>query len=170
MRKGGSFKSALLETSIEGMQLTILDAFPKELLGITARDIQIVKPRGSIEATFRVRHFQVDAMLPTARYPIIIQPLPLGVDRRKSGFHADATSEEQVQKSDCYWMKYGEKPVPVLEIVGSYVPQVSPFKLVSDCRITAYKKVLISCFCTDKHGLDSKSVRHDITMSGECRR
>lgn len=40
--------------------------------------------RGSIEATLRVRHFQVDAMLPTARYPIIFQPIPLGVDRRDS--------------------------------------------------------------------------------------
>ena len=131
MRKGGSFKSALLETSIEGMQLTILDTFPKELLGITVRDIQIVKPRGSIEATFRVRHFQVDAMLPTARYPIIIQPLPLGVDRRNSVTHADV-SEEQVEKKDCYWMKHGEKPVPVLEIVGSYVPQVSLFKFLGE--------------------------------------
>jgi hypothetical protein len=124
MRKGGSFKSALLETSIEGMQLTILDTFPKELLGITVRDVQILKPHGSIEATFRVRHFQVDAMLPTARYPIIIQPLPLGVDRRRSETHQDP-SEEVVRKNDRFWLKHAEKPVPVLEIVGSYVPQVS---------------------------------------------
>lgn len=125
MRKGGSFKSALLETNIEGMQLTILDTHPRELLGVTVRDIQIVKPKGSIEATFRVRHFQVDAMLPTARYPIIIQPIPLGVDRRRITTHQDLTEGGEVEKHDCFWLKHGEKPISVLEIVGSYVPQVS---------------------------------------------
>lgn len=125
MRKGGSFKSALLEMNIEGMQLTVLDTHPRELLGLTVRDVQIIKPRGSIESTFRVRHFQVDAMLPTARYPIIIQPLPLGVDRRRNVTHQDVSEDDKVKKSECFWLKHSEKPVPVLEIVGSYVPQVS---------------------------------------------
>lgn len=123
MRKGGNFKNAFLKTTIEGMQLTILDTFPKELLAITIRDIQIIKPEGSIEAALRVRHFQVDAMLPSARYPIIIQPLPLGVDRRKNQVYDGAKGH--LDKKDCYWLKHTEKPVPVLEIVGSYVPQVS---------------------------------------------
>ena len=124
MRDGGSFKNALIQTNIQGMQLTILDTFPKELLGVTVRDVQIIKPRGSIEATFRVRHFQIDALLSTARYPIIIQPLPLGVDRRMSESYQD-TSEENLDKKDLYWLEHAEKPVPVLEIVSSYVPQVS---------------------------------------------
>jgi hypothetical protein len=140
MRKGGSFKSALFETSIEGVQMTILDDYPKEVLGITVRDIQILKPQGSIEATLRVRHFQVDAMLEQARYPIIIQPLPLGVDRRRNTARQSILAQG-VERSDCYWSKYDERPVPVLEIVGSYVPQENMmwipdlYVMVSPCRL-----------------------------------
>ena len=57
------------------------------VLGITAKDIQVVKHKGTIESIFRVRHFQIDAMLPTARYPIIIQPLPLGESKKGNFFH-----------------------------------------------------------------------------------
>ena len=92
-------------------------------MGIVVRDIQLYKPVGSIKATARVRHFQVDAMLPDARYPIIIQPLPLGVDRRESSIESDEVTDI-VSNGDCFWMKQDEKPVPVLEVTGSYVPQV----------------------------------------------
>ena len=82
---------------------------------------------GSIQANARCRHFQVDAMLPNARYPIIIQPSPLGVDRRAStieGSNASDLIPENVDQRDCFWMKYDdEKPIPVFEIQAEYVPQ-----------------------------------------------
>ena len=81
LRKGGDFKSALCDINVDGVGFYLMDEYPRELIGVVVRDIRLHKPRGSIEASVRVRHFQIDAMLPTARYPIIIQPLPLGVDR-----------------------------------------------------------------------------------------
>eukprot|EP01082_Thalassiosira_pseudonana_P015658 g14534.t1 g14534 contig9:2076053-2079490(+) len=143
LRKGGDFKSARFETNIEGVGVYLMDDYPKELMGIVVRDIQLYKPVGSIKATARVRHFQVDAMLPDARYPIIIQPLPLGVDRRESSIESDEVTDI-VSNGDCFWMKQDEKPVPVLEVTGSYVPQtnmtwvpsldlfISPMKLQID--------------------------------------
>lgn len=85
------------------------------VLGVTVRDVQIQKPKESIEATVRVRHFQVDAMLPTARYPIIIQPLPLGVDRR-GPLHGDSATvvDTNITKKDCFWESHNEKPIPIL--------------------------------------------------------
>ena len=131
LRKGGDFKSAICEINVDGFGLYLMDDFPRELMGVVVRDIQIHKPMGSIEATVRIRHFQVDAMLPNARYPIIIQPLPLGVDRREPVIQNSALStlisSGSVNKSDCYWMKHDEKPIPVFEITCSYVPQVSRF-------------------------------------------
>ena len=128
LRKGGDFKSALCEINIEGFGFYLMDEFPRELMGVVVRDIQIHKPMGSIEATARIRHFQVDAMLSDARYPIIIQPLPLGVDRRESILNRmsqNLTVTGGVNKSDCFWMKRDEKPVPIFEVAFSYVPQVS---------------------------------------------
>jgi hypothetical protein len=123
LRKGGNWKVALFQFNIEGVGFYLMDDYPKELVGIVVRDIKVEKQAGSIEATTRIRHFQVDAMLPDARYPIIIQPLPLGVDRRESSIQSVEVTD-QVNNNDCYWLKHNEKPVPVLEVTGSYVPQV----------------------------------------------
>ena len=129
LRKGGDFKRALCEINIQGMGVYIMDDFPRETLGLVVRDIQILKPTGSIETTFRVRHFQVDAMLPNARYPVIIQPIPLGVDRRDVGVSglraADLIIPQSVPLKECFWKMNEEKPIPVFEIAASYVPQVS---------------------------------------------
>lgn len=65
-------------------------------------------------------------MLPNARYPIIIQPLPLGVDRRAPLINNSESSDliipPSVDKKDCFWMKNEEQPLPVLEIACSYIP------------------------------------------------
>ena len=87
-------------------------------------------------------------MLPNARYPIIIQPLPLGVDRRapliKDSNSSDLIVPPSVNRQDCFWLKNEEKPLPVLEIACSYVPHenmiwlptldivISPLKLQID--------------------------------------
>ena len=71
--------------------------------------------------------FQVDAMLPNARYPIVIAPLPLGVDRRETNPNyynsRDLTLPLAVEKKDCFWMQNEEKPFPVIELVCSYIPE-----------------------------------------------
>lgn len=114
------------------------------------RDVQFQKPGGSIDFTLRVRHFQADAMLPSARYPIIIQPLPLGVDRRKNDNRRDAFLDNLD-----YWSKHDERPVPILEIVGSYVPQVSS-QVITRNTIIPKLEFFISYFTyiADKHDVD----------------
>ncbi len=121
-RKGGDFKSALCDIKIEGVGFYIMDDFPREMIGVVIRGLEILKPRGSIETQAKVRHLQVDAMLPDARYPIIIQPLPLGVDRREDVQNA---IDGIIKKHDCFWLDHDEKPVPIFEVSFSYVPQVS---------------------------------------------
>jgi len=127
LRKGGDFKTSLCEMNMKGFGLYIMDDFPREVMAVVVRDIQLHKPMGSIKTTARVRHFQVDAMLPNARYPIIIQPSPLGVDRRdpkmKGSKSSDLIVPDSVDKRDCFWMRNEEKPIPVLEMVCEYVPQ-----------------------------------------------
>lgn len=129
LRKGGKFKNALVDINMMGAGIYFNDNFPSELIGMLVRDIQICKPMGTIEITSRVRHFQIDAMHPNARYPIIIQPLPLGVDRRMQeipGSSSDITViPRSMETRDCYWKLYDEKPIPLFEMKCSYVPQVS---------------------------------------------
>ena len=128
LRRGGDFEGALIDINIEGVGIYFNDNYPAELMGIITRDIQICKPHGSIELIARVRHFQIDAMHPNARYPIIIQPSPMGVDRRKA--EIDNTSSipiipKSVKTRECYWKLKEEKPIPLLEMTCSYIPQVS---------------------------------------------
>jgi hypothetical protein len=129
LRRGGNFKSAFIDINMEGAGIYFNDNFPMELMGIVVRDIQICKPIGSIQVTTRVRHFQIDAMLPNARYPIIIQPLPLGVDRRMPEIQNSSSSmsiiPHSIKARECYWKLHDEKPVPLYEMKFSYVPQVS---------------------------------------------
>ena len=128
LRKGGKFKSALVDINMMGAGIYFNDNFPLELLGMLVRDIQICKPMGTIEVTTRVRHFQIDAMHPNARYPIIIQPLPLGIDRRMQEIPDSSPSMNltpRMETRDCYWKLYDEKPIPLVEMKCSYVPQVS---------------------------------------------
>jgi len=127
LKKGGDFKASLCEMNIEGVGLYIMDDYPKEVMAVILRDIQLQKPMGSIKLTARCRHFQVDAMLPSARYPIIIQPSPMGVDRRdpliKGSNALDLIMPENVDTNECFWMKNEEKPIPVFETEVEYVPQ-----------------------------------------------
>ena len=128
LRRGGDFKSALIDINVEGAGIYFNDSFPRELMSILVRDMQVVKPMGSIEFIMRVRHFQIDAMLPNARYPIIIQPLPLGVDRRLQELQNSASTNSNIPDSikarECYWKLHDEKPIPLFEMKCSYVPQV----------------------------------------------
>lgn len=59
LKKGGNFKSACCEMNGEGVGFYIMNDFPREVMAVVVRDIQLLKPTGSIEMTARARHFQV---------------------------------------------------------------------------------------------------------------
>lgn len=124
LRKGGDFKSALVEMNMDGLSFYLMDDYPREVIGVAVRDVQIYKPQGSIQANARVQHFQVDAMLPNARYPIIVQPKAVGVDRQGHMIENNTYDNhpEIVNESDCFWVKHNEGE-PVFEVALSYVPQ-----------------------------------------------
>ena len=71
-----------------------------------------------------VRHFQVDNMIQDARSPIIIQPIPLGIDQRKSETD-EPILPESINSNDLFWMKQiDDRPSPILEVNCKYIPQV----------------------------------------------
>ena len=83
------------------------------------------------------------AMAPYARYPIIIHPLPLGVDRRELMTEdSDLILPAGVDKMECFWMQNEEKPVPVFEVAAEYVPQLNmmwvPKLEISLCPLKMY--------------------------------
>ena len=63
-------------------------------------------------------------MLPNARYPIIVQPKAVGVDRQGHMIENNTYDNhpEIVNESDCFWVKHNEGE-PVFEVALSYVPQ-----------------------------------------------
>jgi hypothetical protein len=123
LKKGGDFKSAICNIRIDGFTCYIMDDFPREVLGIIMKDLHIFKRSGSIEAGMKIRHFQVDAMLNTARYPIIVQPKHRAADRRGSNVpERIQCGAADIEASDCFWLKSNDVE-PIFEVAFSYVPQ-----------------------------------------------
>jgi hypothetical protein len=123
LKKGGDFKGALCNIRVDGFTFYIMDDFPREVIGIIMKDLHIFKRTGSIEAGMKIRHFQVDAMLDTARYPIIIQPKQRGID--KYAIHGPDRSLcglVGIEEIDCFWLK-SDDVEPIFEVDFSYVPQ-----------------------------------------------
>merc|ERR1711966_50501 len=120
----GDFKDSYCDISFDGLSFYLMDDFPRELMGVIVRDIQIFKPMGSIEATMKIRHFQVDAMNENARYPIIIQPKEIGVERH-GHIHNNTRhgTRASVDEKDCFWLDNNESGQPIFELAFSYVPQ-----------------------------------------------
>lgn len=125
LKKGGDFSSALCDVNIDGLSLTIMDDFPRELIGVTVKDVRVHKPMGSIETTATVKHFQVDAYSQNARYPVIVQPKLIGVDRQGhiEGNMLQETDPASVQERDCFWLGQNSESYHVFEATCSYVPQ-----------------------------------------------
>lgn len=125
LRKGGDFKDSYCGIHFDGLSFYLMDDFPREQMGVIVRDVEIYKPMGSIEATFKVRHFQVDAMNENARYPIIVQPKEIGHERHghihNNTLHGN--SPANVHQKDCFWLENNEPGQPIFELVFSYVPQ-----------------------------------------------
>jgi hypothetical protein len=124
LKKGGGFKSTMCDIRLNGFAIYLMDDYPREVIGIIMRDLHIYKPMGSIETSVKVRHFQVDAMIPDARYPIIVQPKMTGVDAHGRTAAAQHEMKQHINEKDCFWLKRHEK-LPVLELNFSYVPQTN---------------------------------------------
>jgi hypothetical protein len=120
LRSGGNWKNVSFDFCLEGVVISLADYFPHETLSITMRDIVMVKPKGQVDVRFVLRYLQIDAMQKTARYPIILIPLHLGVDRRPSATDAITPAGDG---TDQYWKEHDEKPFPVFEASVSYLPQ-----------------------------------------------
>mmetsp|Transcript_21012 Transcript_21012/g.34666 ORF Transcript_21012/g.34666 Transcript_21012/m.34666 type:complete len:1329 (+) Transcript_21012:3-3989(+) len=120
---GGSFENAICDIVADGVSISIVDNFPKEMLAITVRDFSVSKQVRTNATQVLVRHFQIDAMDPEARYPIICQPLPLGIDHRELQSN-ELTLPKDVNSNDLFWLEHAEdKPSPVFEANFEYIPQ-----------------------------------------------
>lgn len=119
----GSFENAICDIVADGVSISIVDNFPKEMLAITVREFSVSKQARTNATQVLVRHFQMDAMDPEARYPIICQPLPLGIDHRLQS--NELTLPENVNSNDLFWLEYAEdRPSPIFEANFEYIPQV----------------------------------------------
>ena len=123
LKMGGGFKSTMCDIRLNGFAIYIMDDFPREVIGVIMRDLHIYKPMGSIETTVKVRHFQVDAMIPDARYPIIIQPKMIGVEAYGRTV-VQHSMTQTVDEKDCFWLTRHEQ-LPIFEVNFSYVPQTN---------------------------------------------
>lgn len=123
-RNGGSFENAICDIVADGVSISIVDSFPKEMLAITVRDFSVSKQVKTNATQVLVRHFQIDAMDQEARYPIICQPLPLGIDHRELQSN-ELALPENVNSNDLFWLEHAEdRPSPVFEATFEYIPQV----------------------------------------------
>ena len=132
---------------------------------------------------FDDRQIQVDAMLPNARYPIILQPLPLGVDRREEQTvdrRGEQTTGQPTTHKECFWLSHSEKPIPIFEMSVEYVPQdnmfwvpnlrvcVSPIKVQLDVEyILRVAEVVLNSIPKIEANIDHilMSTNHKLTVS-----
>jgi len=135
LRRGGNWKNVRVDVHIEGVVLSLSDLFPREVLCTTVRGISVIKPTGQVEIKAVTRHVQIDAMSSSARYPIMLLPLHLGVDRRE-GRDFDSTSSswpssvslngiDGTSLPRTYWDEHTEQPYPIFEATIRYLPQPS---------------------------------------------
>jgi len=151
--KDGTFENAICDIVAEGVSISIVDNFPKELLAITVRDVSISKHVGSIATQVLVRHFQIDAMDQEARYPIICQPLPFGIDHREPQSN-ELALPENVNSNELFWMEHADdRPSPVFEANFKYVPQVRSTLLTFSLK-RLY--IIVQCSHSDQSNLTSK--------------
>lgn len=68
-----------------GFGLSLFDAFPQEVFFMSVDIIQIQKIPSSLEWVFSVFHSQIDNMLPTAKFPVVLNPLNSGFSDKTPG-------------------------------------------------------------------------------------
>ncbi|DAZ99272.1 TPA: hypothetical protein N0F65_005440 [Lagenidium giganteum] len=72
-----SFASSY-DIRLAGFGFSLFDALPQEVLFASVDTIQLQKPPSSLQWTFSVFHVQVDNMLSTAKFPVIVNPVNAG--------------------------------------------------------------------------------------------
>ncbi len=146
LRRGGNWKNVLVDVSIAGFVFSLSDYYPREVLSITVKAISVSKPTGQVETKSRVCLIQIDAMLGSARYPIMLAPVKNFDSMIRASLHIDADHRklevlEPMQSTwsapkplnelellpllRTYWDEQNEEPIPFFEATISYLPQPS---------------------------------------------
>ena len=121
---GGYWKDIDFDFFALGLSMSLMDDFPHEIMGCTLRHFSLYKHQGKIDTTLRLRHIQVDSMFSSARYPVVLEPLHLGVDRRvEDQGELSLMVSDLDMNEDSYWLSSAEWPVPFFEASISYLPQ-----------------------------------------------
>lgn len=69
----------------DGLGFSVLDGWPQEVFFSSIDIIQVQKAPASLEWTFSVFHCQVDNMLSTAKFPVIMNPVNAGYSDKSVG-------------------------------------------------------------------------------------
>ena len=128
MRSGGYWKGMEYHLFALGATFSLVDDFPHEIISMTLRHFLLFKRKEETETTIRLRHIQVDSMFASAQYPVVLEPLPLGVDRREETHdgelsHLIRTHYSDLSPDECFWITSVECPMPFFEASMSYLPQ-----------------------------------------------
>jgi len=73
------------DIAFDGFGLSLLDGFPQEVFFSSVDVIKVQKAPASLEWTFSVLHCQVDNMLATAKFPVIMNPVNAGYSDKSVG-------------------------------------------------------------------------------------
>lgn len=70
---------------IAGFGLSLIDGFPQEIFFASMDVLQVQKPPASLEWTYSIFHLQLDDMLTSAKFPVILNPINAGYSDRSVG-------------------------------------------------------------------------------------
>ncbi|KAE9095238.1 hypothetical protein PF010_g16783 [Phytophthora fragariae] len=73
------------DIAFDGFGFSLLDGFPQEVFFSSVDVIKVQKAPASLEWTFSVLHCQVDNMLATAKFPVIMNPVNAGYSDKSVG-------------------------------------------------------------------------------------
>ncbi|ETO77436.1 hypothetical protein F442_07368 [Phytophthora nicotianae P10297] len=73
------------DIAFDGFGFSLLDGFPQEVFFASVDVIKVQKAPASLEWTFSVLHCQVDNMLATAKFPVIMNPVNAGYSDKSVG-------------------------------------------------------------------------------------
>ncbi|RLN21179.1 hypothetical protein BBJ28_00018588, partial [Nothophytophthora sp. Chile5] len=106
--------NTLIDVSMHGVGITLVDEQPREILNITMENIRFDSQAGSRRVSMMAHHVQLDDMTPNSAYPVVLAPVD-------SGFNSD--------KREGWLPEEGERPFFTLSIETS--PQ-SGITIVND--------------------------------------
>ena len=113
--------------------MNLIDDYPNALMRVSFRYFIVFKPKGSVDTKTRLMQLEIDAMFHKSSYPVILQPVPLGVDSKKEVIEEIGLSDKKeaavgnswsLTVKSQYWQNYHEQPFPVVEGTFSHLPQL----------------------------------------------